>query len=104
MRTLFASALMAAATCIGGALAALLWLDSGNRYSWMKDFDAQTTTLPLDAQAPMRLGILLVGTLLCGAIAWLAARSIRHHGLRRAGQALAALLWAVAALKAWTFL
>lgn len=104
MRTLLASAIVAAASCVGATMAVLLWLDSGNRYSWMRDFDAQTTSLPVDTQAPMRLGILLVGTLLCGAIAWLAARSIRLRWLRRAGQALAALLWAAAALRAWALL
>ena len=78
-----------------------LYLDTGNRYSWMNDLDPTMLALPVDDEAQMRIAIFILGAALSSIAGLLIARSIHLRGLRIATRTIGALLLGAALLKGY---
>lgn len=95
------TAIACVAYLIGVLLAIPLFFETGNRYSWMREVDPQTTTLPIDEDAAFRLTLLVGGTFVCGVIGLVSSRFVSRQLPKRVVQAVGALLVLLSITKAF---
>lgn len=76
-----------------------LYLDTGNRYSWMNDLDPAMSALPVDEEGQIRVVIFILGAALPSIAGLLISRSIHLRGLRIVTKTIGALLLGAALLK-----